>query len=328
MAVIALPAIDVHAHYLPPSYREALKRAGIDRPDGFPFIPRWSAASAIELMDEIGIGLALLSISSPGLTFAPKSGRAALARMVNEEGAAAVQDRPGRLGLLASLPLPDVDAALQEIEHASPALNADGFVLMSNYDGIYLGDERLEPVMEELDRRHALVALHPTAPPGVDGVALGRPTPLIEFIFETTRAVVNLILTGTLTRHRDLTVIVPHAGSALPPIADRVRGFAKLPVAHKPFAEVDIDAALARLYYDLAGTPLPHGLPGLLRIASPDHLLFGSDTPFTPSPLIQAGVRELVETDVLDDDNKRAMFSENAQSLLTARNAWSASPRA
>jgi predicted TIM-barrel fold metal-dependent hydrolase len=326
MAVISPPAVDVHAHYLPPSYRKALERAGIAHPDGFPFVPAWSAGSAVQLMDDVGITLALLSISSPGLTFAAGSERPALARTVNEEGADAVRDHPRRLGLLASLPLPDVDAALEEIAHAGDVLNADGFILMTNYDGVYLGDERLEPVMHELDRRQALVALHPTAPPGVDAVALGRPTPLIEFIFDTTRAVVNLIVTGTLNRHPHLNVIVPHVGSALPSIADRVSGYAKLPFSHEPFQDVDVDAALARLYYDLAGTPLPHGLQGLLRIAPADHLLYGSDTPFTPSKHIEAGARELVQTDVLDDDEKRGMFTENAQALLANRTRSPASP--
>jgi predicted TIM-barrel fold metal-dependent hydrolase len=114
MSVISPPAVDVHAHFLPPSYRAALKRAGIDHPDGFPFVPKWSTDSALALMDEVGIDLALLSISSPGFSFAAEVERSALTRTVNEEGAAAVRDRPQRQGPLASLPLPDVDAALEE----------------------------------------------------------------------------------------------------------------------------------------------------------------------------------------------------------------------
>jgi predicted TIM-barrel fold metal-dependent hydrolase len=125
-------------------------------------------------MDEVGIGTALLSISSPGLSFVTGEGCTGLAWAVNEDGADAVRSHPHRLGLLASLPLPDVDAALEEIEHASSVLHADGFVLMTNYDGVYVGDKRLEPVMEELNRRRAVVALHPTSPPGAEAVGLGR----------------------------------------------------------------------------------------------------------------------------------------------------------
>ncbi|HYB25061.1 MAG TPA: amidohydrolase family protein [Solirubrobacteraceae bacterium] len=314
--MISPAAVDVHAHFLPPSYRAALKRAGIDRPDGFPFVPKWSAGSALALMDEVGIGRALLSISSPGLSFVAGAERSELARTVNAEGAAAVQDHWQRLGLLASLPLPDVEAALEEITHASEVLHADGFVLMTNYEGVYLGDKRLEPVMEELDRRGALVTLHPTAPPEAKAVANGLPYPMMEFIFDTTRAVANLVVTGTLARHPRLNVIVPHVGSALPSLADRLNGFAKLPFTHKPSERIDVYETLARLYYDVAGTPFPHALRGLLGIAPAEQLLYGSDTPFTPNPAIQASAKALLETDLLDDNQKRGMFTDNAQPLL------------
>ena len=316
MTIISPPAVDVHAHFLPRSYREALERAGVEHPDGFPFVPRWSAESALALMDEVGIGTALLSISSPGLSFVTGHERSSLARAVNEDGAAAVRDHSDRFGLFASLPLPDVDAALEEIAHASQALHADGFVLMTNYDGVYLGDGRLEPVMDELNRRGAVVALHPTSPPGSEAVALGRSRPLIEFIFDTTRAVVNLILTGTLERHARLKVIVPHVGSALPSIADRVNGFAKLPSTENPLQKIDVYGTLARLHYDVAGAPLPHALPGLLAIASAEQLLYASDTPFTPPALIQAGARALLDTDVLDDTQRRGLFTNNAEQLF------------
>jgi predicted TIM-barrel fold metal-dependent hydrolase len=188
--------------------------------------------------------------------------------------------------------------------------------LMTNYDGVYLGDRRLEPVMEELNRRGAVVALHPTSPPGSEAVALGRSRPLIEFIFDTTRAVVNLILTGTLQRHPRLKIIVPHVGSALPSVADRVNGFAKLPSTDTPLQKIDVYGTLARLHYDVAGTPLPRALPGLLAITSADQLLYASDTPFTPPNLIQAGARALLETDVLDDTQRRGLFSDNAEQLF------------
>jgi 6-methylsalicylate decarboxylase len=316
MAVISPRVVDVHAHFLPRSYREALQRAGIEHPDGFPFVPHWSVSDALELMEHVGIGAALLSISSPGLSFIDGAERSTLARTVNEEGAAAVQDHPHRLGLLSSLPLPYVDAALEEIARASEVLRADGFVLMTNYDGVYLGDKRLEPVMEELDRRGAVVLVHPTSPPAADAVALGLPRPLMEFIFDTTRAIANLILTGTLDRHRRLRVIVPHVGSALPSLADRVSGFAKLGLTNRPSEDVDVDATLARLYYDLAGTPFPHSLRGLRGIAQVDHLLYASDTPFTPEDSIDRAARALVETDLLDEEQKAGLFSENARALF------------
>jgi predicted TIM-barrel fold metal-dependent hydrolase len=308
-------ALDVHSHFLPSSYRAALDRAGVERPDGFPYVPQWSAASAIALMDEIGIAAAVLSVSSPGVHFLPAAQRPALARTVNEEGAAAVAEHARRLGLFASLPLPDVDAALEEIAYARDSLDADGFVLMTNYDGVYLGDPQLEPVMDELERREAIVALHPTTPAAADAVALGRPRPMIEFMFDTTRAVVNLILNGTLRSHPKLRVIVPHLGSALPAVADRVHIFANQLLVGEGEA-VDVYAELRELYFDVTGAALPNTLPGLLRIANPARILYGSDTPFGPPQLIASGFHALNETDVLDDAQRRMIFSGNAHHLF------------
>jgi predicted TIM-barrel fold metal-dependent hydrolase len=316
MAMILPSAVDVHAHFLPPSYQRALEAAGVDRPDGFPHVPDWSADSAVALMDDVGITSAVLSISSPGVHFLPVAARPPLARQVNEEGAQAVRDRSSRFGLLATLPLPDVDATLAEIEHGCDVLAVDGFVLMSNYDGIYLGDERFAMVMSELDRRGAVVALHPTSPPGSELTSLGRPRPMIEFIFDTTRAVVNLLLTGTLRRHPSIRVIVPHVGSALPTLADRVAGFTQ---AFRPAGgeHEDIFAALRSLFFDIAGAPFPNSLAALLRVAATDRILYGSDTPFTPQPIIERSARELLDSDLLDEPTRSAVLRANALTLFS-----------
>lgn len=312
MAIITTGAIDVHAHYLPPSYRTALARAGVKRPDGFPHVPSWSAASAIALMDAAAIAAALLSVSSPGLHFLPARARPELARAVNTEGADAVHAYPRRLGLLASLPLPHIDAALKEIEHAVDELRADGFVLMSNYDGVYLGDPRLEPVMDELDRRGALVTIHPTSPAAAEATDLGRPRPMLEFPFDTARAVVNLILSGTLERHRGIRVIVPHFGSALPVLADRVQGFASAFSEEAP----DVFAALRSLWFDVAGDPFPNALAALVRIAGPDRILYGSDTPFAPPSVIARWSRGLRETEIISEEQRAGLLRDNALGLV------------
>ncbi len=310
------PAIDVHAHFLSAGYRRALADAGIDHPDGFSHVPDWSPDGALALMDELGIAVALLSISSPGVHFVSGAATRELARRVNEDGAAVVAARPDRFGLLASLPLPDVDAALGEIAHAGDVLGADGFLLLTNYDGVYVGDPAFAAVMAELDRRHAVVALHPTSPPGSERVDRGRPRPMLEFPLDTTRAVFDLILGGTLARHPGIRMIVPHVGSALPALADRITAFTAFFSAGVDGPPIDVPAALRGLYYDLAGMPLPHALPGLLRIARPDHLLYGSDPPFTPPAAIAALGRGLVETELFDAAARRAMLSDTALGLF------------
>lgn len=189
---------DVHAHFVPQAYRQALLEQGINFPDGSP-IPEWSAAGHVEALDELGITTAMLSASSPGVEV---DGRPEYwARLLSESGADARTEHPGRFGLLAALPLPEIDASLREIAHALDDRNADGFALLTHVQGVYLGDARLDPVMEELNRREAVVFVHPTSPAGCAHVDMGRPAPLVEYLFDTKRAVINLVLTATLSRY-------------------------------------------------------------------------------------------------------------------------------
>lgn len=283
--------IDVHAHFLPDGYREALVRHGHDRPDGFPHIPEWSAVEHVAMMDRLGIATSMLSISSPGVALGDEAGDG-LARLVNEEGRKAVVDHPGRFGLFASLPLPDVDAARAEIAHCCDHLAVDGFALLTHTGGTYLGDPALAPVWAELDRRRARVFLHPTSPPCWEHTAHGRPRPMVEFLFDTTRAVVDLVLSGTIARYPGVAVIVPHAGAVLPLVADRVSVFSLLLDAPAD-GPVDVLGDLARLHYDLAGYPLPRQRDALLSLVPPDHLHYGSDFPFTPDVAVAASLDRL-----------------------------------
>jgi predicted TIM-barrel fold metal-dependent hydrolase len=281
--------IDVHAHFLPDFYRQALLDHGHDRPDGFPHIPEWSADEHVAAMDRLGIATSLLSISSPGVHLGDAAATAELTRAVNDEGHRAAVDHPGRFGLLASLPLPDVDAAMAEIERTAQ-LDVAGYALLTNVGGTYLGDDAFAPVFRELDRRHARTFLHPTSPPCWEHTSLGRPRPMLEFLFDTTRAVVDLVLNRTIARHPNLELIVPHAGATLPMIADRVSVFSLLLDVDDA---VDVLGDLGRLHYDLAGYPLPRQLDALLAVTSLDHLHYGSDYPFTPEFAVAGGREKL-----------------------------------
>ncbi len=282
--------IDVHAHYLPAPYRERLAAAGHTQPDGMPQIPEWDAAEHVALMDRLGIATSLLSVSTPGVHLGGGASAADVAREVNEAGRKAVVDHPGRFGLFGSLPLPDVDAALAEIAYCSDVLHVDGFILLTNVDGTYLGDPAWAPVFAELDRRQGRVLIHPTSPVCWEHTSLGRPRPMLEFLFDTTRAVVDLVLNGTIARHPDLRVIVPHAGATLPVIADRVALFS-LALGVDP--SVDVLRDLAGLHFDLSGTPLPRQLKALLELTAPDHLHYGSDYPFTPDFVAELATAQL-----------------------------------
>ncbi len=280
--------IDVHAHYVPDGYRAALQLAGHDQPDGMPWIPEWSADQHLEVMDRLGIATSLLSISSPGVHVGDGSAAIDLAREVNEDGHRAVVDHRGRFGLLASLPLPDVDAAIAEIAYCFDHLDVDGFVLLTNVGGTYVSDASFEPVFRELDRRGARVLLHPTSPPCWEHTSFGRPRSMLEFFFDTTRTVVDLVLNGILGRNPDLRFIVPHAGATLPLVAERVAAF-----AHILAPDVDVLSDLGRLHFDLAGFAVPRQLDALLTMTSLDHLHYGSDFPFTPEPVVAAAAERI-----------------------------------
>jgi 6-methylsalicylate decarboxylase len=306
--------IDVHQHFLPPFYREALIAAGQRQPDGMPGIPPWSEAACLAMLDQLRIRTALLSISSPGVHFGDDAAARRLARQVNEEGARLTRAHPARFGFFAALPLPDVAGAVAEARYALEVLKADGVVLETNAHGIYLGDSRLRPLYQELDRARAVVLIHPTAPDGpAADLALGYPKPILEFIFETTRAVTQMILSGTLDRYAELRVIVPHAGAALPILANRVQLLASM---LDPLSQRDIRAALKSLHYDLAGAPLPESLGALLQVADPERLHYGSDWPFTPAGVCRDLARQLDATPLLAGGLQEAVMHGNAERLF------------
>lgn len=308
--------IDVHAHYLPDFYRQALAESGHARPDGMPKIPEWGEASALQTMDTLGVQTAMLSISSPGVHFGDDGAARALAARLNDEGARLKRDRPDRFGFFAVTSLPDADGAVAEAVRALDTLNADGVVLETNFGGVYLGDEKLEPLYRELNARRAVVFLHPTSPscPCCEELALGYPRPMLEFMFETTRSVSQMILSGVTQRYPDLRIVVPHAGAALPVLASRIE--ALMPIFGREGAVPDMKAEMARLFYDLAGAPLPELLGALLQIARPGHLLYGSDWPFTPTEGCAALARKLDETPLLAGDLHALAMRGNALSLF------------
>jgi 6-methylsalicylate decarboxylase len=312
----AVSKIDVHAHYLPADYREALIANGHAQPDGFPVLPEWSAEAHLAMMDRVGIGTSMLSVSTPGVAFGEDP--AAWARRVNEAGARTVRDHPGRFGLLASLPLPDVEAARVELAYALDDLGADGVVLLTNVDGVYVGDERFDPLFADLDRRRAVVFLHPTSPACFEATSLGYPRPMLEFLLDTTRAVADLVLRGRLERHPRIELIVPHAGAALPVLADRIAGLAGMfSLGGRDAGEIDVIGTLQRLHYEVgAGFPFPRHITALLELVDAGRLLYGTDFPFGGVPGIEANADTLAHSTLLTPDELRNVLRGNAQSLF------------
>ncbi|MEU5658700.1 amidohydrolase family protein [Streptomyces sp. NPDC047737] len=308
--------VDVHAHFVTDSYVRRARAAGHELPDGVPAWPSWSATEHLELMDRGGISTAVLSVSSPGVHFGDDAAARALAREVNEDGAQTVRDHPGRFGLFASLPLPDVEASLVEAAYALDVLGADGVVLETNTHGVYLGDPRLEPLFAELGRREAVVFVHPTSPVCWEQSALGRPRPMVEFVFDTARTVTDLLFAGTLLRHPGLKVVVPHCGGALPVLADRINGFMRLFMPSQD-GTPDAVAQLRELYYDVAGPAFPRQVPALLNLARPERLLYGSDYCWTPAQAAVAHAAAFTGApDPVEGTSWPALTTRNARVLL------------
>ncbi|WP_241032302.1 amidohydrolase family protein [Rhodococcus pseudokoreensis] len=299
--------VDVHPHFVTDRYVTAARAAGHHQPDGMPGWPSWNVADHLALMDEGGIGTAMLSVSSPGTHFGDDRAARDLTREVNEYAADLVRRHPGRFGHFASLPLPDVDSALLEIGYALDVLGSDGVAVETNAHGLYLGDTRFDPVWVELDRRRAVVFVHPTSPPGHESVSLGRPRPMLEFVFDSARAVSDLVFTGVLLRYPNIEWVFTHGGGALPLLADRMELFRGLLPGHDPSVP-PVPDQLRRLWFDLAGTPLPYQIPALTAAFGSDRVLYGSDYCWTPA---SATAHQLASVDTW-----RTVTTDNAHRLF------------
>ncbi|MFJ5775197.1 amidohydrolase family protein [Streptomyces sp. NPDC093094] len=307
--------IDVHAHFVTPSYVEAAVAAGHTRPDGMPGYPHWSAEEHLGLMDRTGIRASLLSVSSPGTHFGDDRAARALSREVNEYAAAVVREHPGRFGHFASLPLPDIDGSLTELAHALDVLGADGVTVETNAHGTYLGDARFEPLWQELDRRGAVVFVHPTSPRCHEAVSVGRPRPMLEFIFDSARTVSDLVFNGVLTRHPDIQWVFTHGGGTLPVLADRLELFRTVFHDSAP-GTPPVPEQLRALWFDMAGTPFPHQVPALSAALGTERLLYGSDYCWTPAAAVDAQIASVDGAPQPQGDTWRALTTRNATRLL------------
>src|SRR5450755_2334689 len=211
--------VDVHHHVLPDFFFSETNDA--HNPVGGIAPPPWDAGLMISYMDEAGIDVAVTSISTPGVHVGDDTRARSLARRCNELSAELIQAHPSRLGGFAALPLPDVDGALNELTYALDTLKLDGVVVFSNSNGVYLGDARFEPVFQELERRHAVVFVHPTASPDPSAHHLGLPDSLIDFTADTTRAVAHMHYSNRFARTPNVKYIFSHAGGTAPYLAAR-----------------------------------------------------------------------------------------------------------
>jgi 6-methylsalicylate decarboxylase len=271
--------VDTHVHILPEDYRRALTdRAGVSLP-----LPPSSRDLLEELMARHEIDAAVVSLSPPGVFFGDQSLANELARMVNERTAELVASAPDRFAGLAFLPLPDVSSALAELDHALDVLKLDGVSLLSNVAGVYHGDPAWDPLWAELESRRAYVMLHPTMPPHALPIPQ-HPMWLYEFPFDTTRAIVNLIYSGTLERSPSVRLQVSHLGGTASFLAHRIASLeAREPEKASSAPRGALDA-LGRLYYDTGLSNNEVALAAARTLVPPERIVFGTDWPYADLP--------------------------------------------
>jgi predicted TIM-barrel fold metal-dependent hydrolase len=306
--------IDVHHHIVPPSYARWLASEGL-RDAGGREIPRWSAEDALALMDEHEIATAVVSVSTPGVHLHPGADRQGVARAkareLNEFAARLAQDHRGRFGFFATLPVLDVDAALEEARYAFDTLRATGVILLTNVHGRYLGAPDDEPLFAELDRRSAVVFVHPSELPAprMDGM----PPFAADFLLDTTRAAYRLVRNGIVRRYPSVRIILSHAGGFVPYASHRL-ALAMTADTQRPPSEVLED--FATFYFDTALSGSPAALPSLLAFAKPGHVLFGSDWPYAPPIAVGYFTGQLDAWAALDVAGHAAIDRGNAELLF------------
>jgi predicted TIM-barrel fold metal-dependent hydrolase len=286
--------IDFHHHARPQAFFDALAQCGKTTMGGRPFPPGWTADGALALMDRIGIETALLSAPDADLLYRDRTIALRLSRLMNDLFAETIKNRPLRFGAFASLPMPHLDDALREIGHALDELKLDGVMLSTSYDGEFLGSPQFDPLLAELDRRACLVFVHPVSPAGMDRLALDFPASLLEYAFDTTRCIANLIRHRTPERFPRIRFIFAHAGGALPYLTARLSLMAYfLEPGHVMRPDEDraaIVRGLRSFYYDIALSFSDEVLRLLGDVAGMERVVFGSDYPQVPESYIKATV--------------------------------------
>lgn len=278
----------------------------------------------------------ILSITSPGTYLAPGNTQLCrkITRETNTELATICAAHTDRFSFFASLPLPDVEGSIQEIDHALDVLGAKGFSLLTNANGVYLGEAALDDVFQKLNERSAVIMIHPTTcrlcsstgpqpnheAHSEEAVPLPQyPRPMLEFFFDTARAVSHLILSKTVERNPNITFIVPHCGSVLPSIIERFTSYSTLIYGNSAISSDDVRRMFkTRFFFDLAGFPFPDQIHGLLRFTDASRLLYGTDYPFLPAEavveLVQRNDREIEA--LFGFEAQRCIYSDNARKLL------------
>ena len=311
--VQAQGVIDVHSHIITPEFVSALESEGRLLDEGFP-IPKWDAEAQLKWMDEARIATSVLTLAAPQPTSAK------VVRATNEAAAKLKREHPDRFRFCAALPQPDVNAAIEEARYALDVLGADGIKLATNVGGQYLGAPELDTLFSFLNERKAVIILHPHRPEPVNHQVMQQtPLAMQDYLSETTRAVSNMVSRNVLARYNNIKVVVPHCGAYLPLMVPRMKSLTPVMQANKLVGDIDWEANLAALYYDLAGAHSPEVIRMLLTITTPDNLLYGSDYPYVAPQVLTQSLHRMQQYLTTEPDlapYKEMILYKNANKLF------------
>jgi predicted TIM-barrel fold metal-dependent hydrolase len=311
--------IDTHQHPVPHFYKRAMAKVGISGSGENPW-PEWSLQAQLDLMDEVGIAAAVNSIASPGVYFGDVDFAVKTARECNEGLAKIATDHPRRFGGFALLPLPAIERAAKEAIFALDTLELDGICLLSHAGDRHLGHPDEDELYAELDRRNAVVFVHPLRNQARNVPAYGYPAGMTELVLDTTRAIANLLWHGTFGRFPNIRWIMPHGAGTIPFLVYRLGAMDKKPAIRQHLPGGSVASALRGLYYDVAEVAAPAPLKCLLETTDTSHILFGSDFPFSRHRDPAQDVRDVVAGfeafDGWDEAARRDIGYHNAATLF------------
>jgi len=309
--------IDVHFHLIPQFYREAVYEAGTG--PAIARYPDWTPSLALELMDKHGIALAITSLAQPGVGFLPGDKASAFARRCNDYAAELIAQHPKRFGCFGLVPMHDIEAAIAETRYCLEILHFEGISLFASYGEKFLGDAMFDPLLSYLEANSAVVHVHPSLHPSSKSLDLPWPGFMIEYVFDTTRAAVNLLFCGALERFPNIRFILSHAGGTLPYIAWRLSVAPMIDARLKQRSRDEILAALKTFWYDNALASGAQPMGALSRIAAKERIVFGSDWPFCNDRVVTEEVADFTAPNFLSFDTMAMIARENALTLLPRR---------
>ncbi len=309
--------VDVHFHLIPQFYRDAVYAAGTG--PAIARYPEWTPQLALELMDGNGIALSMLSLAQPGVNFLPPADAAGFTRRCNDYAAALIGQYPERFGCFGLVPMHDIGAAIAEAEYCLDTLRFEGISLFASYGEKFLGDIAFDPLLQFLDERAAVVHVHPSLHPSSKTLALPWPGFMIEYVFDTTRAAVNLLFSGALERFARIRFILSHAGGTLPYVAWRLSVAPMIDARLKQRSREQIFAGFKTFWYDNALASGTQPMATLTQIAAKERILFGSDWPFCNGRVVKEEVADFAAPGFLDAETTAMIARRNALALFPRR---------